>query len=571
MMTSGVLGRGDSSSKQSSGNQFVAPGSVFSSIREIPSNLSTFVSCQGGKTTLKVAATVSLLLPTVIGLMSGSSWEETFLPNPTHCNHTTISHAISDSSSLQLSTTCVQNVAFATFGMLFAQNTWSLGSLGSLFDFYTPLKAQATPLQEHISSTVVTQAVYKTEKPNPRTSDMPICAMGLLALATGQIPIQLAGIPLLIRCLNVPGVRADLRQPFPASLSLADLNGTNGFNITGINPSDGSGYSVSSAGDVNADGIADLIIGANGANNDIGASYVVFGSKQIGSQGTLSLADLNGLNGFKIPGITPNGESGASVSSAGDVNADGIADLIIGAFVANNERGASYVVFGSKQLGSQGTLSLADLNGLNGFSIPGINPNDYSGNSVSSAGDVNADGIADLIIGGYGANKRRGASYVVFGSKQLVSQGTLKIADLNGANGFNIMGINPYEASGSSVSSAGDVNADGIADLLIGAPGANNERGASYVVFGRNYTTPSSTTTTTPFPTTTTAASTAVPTAAPTTAAPTTKAPTVAPTVAPTTTPSPTTTTAAPTPRHYPLRHHLLRRPRRITRKKTSL
>ena len=92
MMTSGALGRGDSYSKQSSGNQFVAPRSIFSSIREIPSNLSTFASGQGGKTTLKVAATVSLLLPAVIGFMPGSCREETFLPNSTHCNHTAISH-----------------------------------------------------------------------------------------------------------------------------------------------------------------------------------------------------------------------------------------------------------------------------------------------------------------------------------------------------------------------------------------------------------------------------------------------------------------------------------------------
>ena len=87
--------------------------------------------------------------------------------------------------------------------------------------------------------------------------------------------------------------------------------GSNGFSITGINPSDYSGSSVSSAGDVNADGIADLIIGAPGANGFRGASYVVFGSKQIGSQGTLSLSNLNGTNGFNITGINPNDESGS--------------------------------------------------------------------------------------------------------------------------------------------------------------------------------------------------------------------------------------------------------------------
>ena len=143
---------------------------------------------------------------------------------------------------------------------------------------------------------------------------------------------------------------------FRRRLSLANLNGANGFSITGINPDDHSGYSVRSAGDVNADGIADLIIGAPNANSARGASYVVFGSKQIGSQGMFSLSNLNGLNGFSITGINPSDYSASSVSSAGDVNADGIADLIIGAAEANDGRGASYVVFGSKQIGSQGML-----------------------------------------------------------------------------------------------------------------------------------------------------------------------------------------------------------------------
>ena len=425
--------------------------------------------------------------PTDLGFMSGSSGGRDFFPNSTHFNHTTISHAISVPSSLELSTTCVHNVALATFGLLFAQNTWSLDGFRNLFGSCTPSKSKANTDPQLILSTpciIPRAASHKSEKPNPLTSDIPMCAMGLLSLATGQITIQLAGLPLLTYCLNVPGVKANLLEAFPATLSLANLNGANGFNITGINPGDNSGGSVSSAGDVNADGIADLIIGASGANNAAGASYVVFGSKQLGGQGTLSLAALNGANGFNITGINPNDYSGWSVSSAGDVNADGVADLIIGAGLPSYAAGASYVVFGSKQLGSQGTLTLADLNGTNGFNITGINPNDYSGWSVSSAGDVNADGIADLIIGEDRANNGAGASYVVFGSKQLGSQGTLTPADLNGTNGFNITGIKPGDESGISVSSAGDVNADGVADLIIGAAGPNNGAGASYVVFG---------------------------------------------------------------------------------------
>ncbi|WP_267871490.1 hypothetical protein [Nostoc sp. CHAB 5715] len=281
-----------------------------------------------------------------------------------------------------------------------------------------------------------------------------------------------------------------------SSLNLSDLNGANGFAINGINAGDGFGDSVSSAGDVNSDGIADLIIGApyadpNGISS--GQSYVVFG-KSTGWSATLNLSDLNGANGFAINGIAAGDWSGSSVSSAGDVNSDGIADLIIGALFAGGPNrpnsGQSYVVFG-KSTGWSATLNLSDLNGANGFAINGINVADFSGRSVSSAGDVNSDGIADLIIGAFQGDPNgddSGQSYVVFG-KSTGFSATLNLSDLNGANGFAINGIAADDGSGFSVSSAGDVNSDGIADLIIGALSASpngTDSGQSYVVFGKS-------------------------------------------------------------------------------------
>jgi len=90
---------------------------------------------------------------------------------------------------------------------------------------------------------------------------------------------------------------------------------------------------VSAAGDVNGDGFADLLIGANDASPNgtySGASYVVFG-KAGGFTVPLNLSTLNGANGFKINGETAADFSGRSVSAAGDVNGDGFADLLIGA------------------------------------------------------------------------------------------------------------------------------------------------------------------------------------------------------------------------------------------------
>ncbi|MBN4004086.1 hypothetical protein [Nostoc sp. LPT] len=283
------------------------------------------------------------------------------------------------------------------------------------------------------------------------------------------------------------------KESFPAQFYLSTLNGTSGFAINGINPNDFSGKSVSSAGDINGDGLDDLIIGADSASpNSItsGQTYVVFGSKKSFAT-QFNLSTVNGTNGFTINGINTYDSLGNSVSSAGDINGDGIDDLIIGApFADSNDitSGQSYVVFGSKE-GFDAQLNLSTLNGTNGFAINGINEDDSLGNSVSSAGDINGDGLDDLIIGADSASPNgttSGQSYVVFGSKEGFGA-QLNLSTLNGTSGFAINGINPDDRSGYSVSSAGDINGDGLDDLIIGAEYASpngTSSGQSYVVFG---------------------------------------------------------------------------------------
>ena len=301
-----------------------------------------------------------------------------------------------------------------------------------------------------------------------------------------------------------------MAQGFPASINLSNLDGSNGFVINGIDDGDNSGFSVSSAGDFNGDGVADVIIGApsqqlmtigvpcpptNGMSL-AGKSYLVFGSRDVGNSGTLNLSELNGLNGFVINGISDCDEAGYSVSSAGDINGDGMDDVIIGASGADANgvmrAGESYVVFGGAEVGSAGSLNLSDLDGINGFVINGIDDNDFSGDSVSSAGDVNGDGVADVIVGAFDASPngvdRAGESYVVFGGIDIGSGGSLNLSDLGVLNGFVVNGVDDADASGGSVSSAGDVNGDGVDDLIIGAafadPNGVEYAGESYVVFG---------------------------------------------------------------------------------------
>ncbi|MDY7015870.1 MAG: integrin alpha, partial [Cyanobacteriota bacterium] len=208
---------------------------------------------------------------------------------------------------------------------------------------------------------------------------------------------------------------------------------------------------------------------------------------------SFDLSTLDGSNGFVINGFDAGGNSGTSVSSAGDVNGDGFDDIIIGADGPQsgdgNFVGESYVVFGSSS-GFTASLDLSNLNGSNGFVLKGIKGFDRSGSSVSSAGDVNGDGFDDLIIGANGADPNgsaSGESYVVFGSSSGFTA-SLDLSTLNGSNGFVLNGIDTSDESGISVSSAGDVNGDGFDDLIIGANGAdpngNGQAGESYEVFG---------------------------------------------------------------------------------------
>ena len=276
-----------------------------------------------------------------------------------------------------------------------------------------------------------------------------------------------------------------------ASIELSSLDGSNGFVLNGINVLGSSGTELSGAGDVNGDGLADLIIGAsladpNGISN-AGESYVVFGTSN--SSSSLELSSLDGNNGFVLNGIDANDLSGYSVSDAGDVNGDGLADVIIGARFADpngNYSGESYVVFGASNPSS--SLELSSLDGSNGFVLNGINSSDFLGSAVSGAGDVNGDGLADLIIGAVGADPNgdySGESYVVFGTSN--PSASIELSSLDGSNGFILNGITAFDRSGRAVSGAGDINGDGFTDVIIGAPdGYTNSvnAGESYVVFG---------------------------------------------------------------------------------------
>ena len=227
--------------------------------------------------------------------------------------------------------------------------------------------------------------------------------------------------------------------------------------------------------------------------DDSGASYVVFGGAGVGSTGNLELSALDGTNGFRLSGVAFFDQSGRAVSTAGDVNGDGVDDLLIGARSLTRTATtpvASYVVFGGAGVGSTGNLDLSALDGTNGFRLSGAAAYDRSGFAVSTAGDVNGDGIDDLLIGArLRRPERRLLRRELCGLRRCRggSRRQPRASALDGTNGFKLSGVAAGDASGSAVSTAGDVNGDGADDLLIGAHFADPNgdlSGASYVVFG---------------------------------------------------------------------------------------
>ena len=265
-----------------------------------------------------------------------------------------------------------------------------------------------------------------------------------------------------------------------ANVDLANLAEGVGFVINGANPEDYTGWSVSGIGDFNADGFSDVIVGAYGGDDDdhiagntegAGASYVLYGSKT-GSD--INLKDINDgdvSKGFVSRGANVGDNSGFQVSGAGDVNADGYADIMIGAYKAS-PGGSTYLLTGTE------SASNVDLSEIEGNTNPKGFLIDRAGVFVSDAGDVNADGYADMAVGFFLSGS--GASYILYGSMSMNRISLSDIDNNDNTKGFVIKGDAALNLH--STKAAGDINADGYDDVIIDAIVEDQQR--AYIVSG---------------------------------------------------------------------------------------
>ena len=385
-------------------------------------------------------------------------------------------------------------------------------------------------------------------------------------------------------------------------VDVAKLSPATGFIIQGEG-SDSLGASVAGAGDINGDGIEDLIVGAPILSGSVypigGRTHIVYGKLDTDGDGTqfgeavtisvsldtsipadpvpvtttitaeeapkgsvvrqvVDVAKLSPTDGFILQGDRRDDELGWSVSGAGDVNGDGLADLIVVAFSGDdggNSAGEAYVIYGKAgngaQFGEAVTISVSvdtsdssnnetmtitegpapegsvvrqvldttTLAPADGFILQGDRAGDNLGQSVSGAGDINGDGLDDLIVGaaaGDDGGNLAGEAYIVYGKAgtdgtqfgmavRLAADGTTTITDgsmpdgsvvrqvldtssLAPSDGFILQGDAASDAFGRSVAVAGDVNGDGLADLIVGAYFGDDggmDAGEAYIIYGK--------------------------------------------------------------------------------------
>ncbi len=253
-----------------------------------------------------------------------------------------------------------------------------------------------------------------------------------------------------------------------------DGSNDSGTTFTGEGQSNYAGTAVA-VSDIDDDGYDDIFIGATG-NGSTGAVYLVYGAAD-----TLSSMDLNNAAFKKFTGQA-GGHVGNALAGGGDINNDGADDIIVGDQDIDSLTGAVYVKYGK----TDHTRFISSTFTSNDIKISGIESQDFAGSSLALGGDMNGDGYDDILIGacecGSDSTHTGGKAFVIYGDSTGNLGSTIALS-----SAITLTGEATGDKAGLSVSFAGDINNDGYADALIGAPAndsAFTDGGAAYILYG---------------------------------------------------------------------------------------
>ena len=235
--------------------------------------------------------------------------------------------------------------------------------------------------------------------------------------------------------------------------------------LLGEAASDRAGGTLRWAGDVDGDGLPDVLVGAGDndeAGSGAGKAYLFFGATLLPG-GTFDLADAD----VTVLGGAASDSLGGAVAAPGDIDGDGLAEVVIG--VPGGDQGGDYAgevhLFWGSTLAAGGAFDSSDAD----LTLIGELPGDTAGAFLAGAGDVDGDGTPDLLVSAHyddTAGPSTGKTYLLYGAN-LPASGTL---DLSLAD-ESFAGIASGEVCGESVSTAGDVDGDGLQDLFVGCAG----------------------------------------------------------------------------------------------------